>query len=517
MRLRRCGLRCGSVAGAGSRRAVRAVRAALPVGRRCGLRCRSVAGAGSAAGSVAGAGSAGAEHRRLGRRCRLGRCHGLAGAVAPPVSPKTSACSAGVAPPLPPSPSGSAARVAVVASPLTVWLPVGMVRVRRGAVRADLEVHVRAGAAAGAADLADLLAGLHVLVHGHVALRQVGVTGRRLARVADADHLPVAALGAGNAHGSAVRGANGRASRRRDVGAAVRVVAAVLAELAGDGAAADQRDDAPVGAAAVAARQTAPPLRAGLGAGTGAAAGADRRRRWRPAPNRTTRARSRRVHGIGVVVVKTTFEAKAGPRLRVETPVTARPWARWNAFTAPSVIGPKMPSLATCSSSWTAAPPHRCRRRTAARSSRRSPRRARDLRLASLPARRVADAAVSGPSTGEARMAAPAASVAPFWRGALRRTARLRSAAGATGARAFPQHGGADRARLAGTDPARMDVSPHLVLPSFFACLRGELTGSRGEAALRRSMTAIRPCDHLRPLGSPGPRPGRAQVRPDGT
>ena len=47
-------------------------------------------------------------------------------------------------------------------------------RILGHAVLADLEVHVRPGAAAGAADLADLLARLHVLVHGHARARTGG-------------------------------------------------------------------------------------------------------------------------------------------------------------------------------------------------------------------------------------------------------------------------------------------------------------------------------------------------------
>ena len=128
-------------------------------------------------------------------------------------------------------------------------------RIRGRAVPADLEVHVRAGAVAGAAHLADLLAGLDVLAHGDVALGQVGVARGVAAGVLDTDHLAVAALLAGDADGAAVGRADGRAGRHGDVGAAVGVVAAVLAVVAGDRAALHRGDDPAVGRAAVAGRR----------------------------------------------------------------------------------------------------------------------------------------------------------------------------------------------------------------------------------------------------------------------
>ena len=149
---------------------------------------------GGAALGRRGAGRLGRRPRRLGATSSTGTAvvavASAAGASAPPVLPKTSACccrrrAAGPALALGHRRAG---RLGGGAGGRAAALQV-RARILGHAVLADLEVHVRPGAAAGAADLADLLARLHVLVHGHAALGQVGVARGRLARVADADHL----------------------------------------------------------------------------------------------------------------------------------------------------------------------------------------------------------------------------------------------------------------------------------------------------------------------------------------
>ena len=103
-------------------------------------------------------------------------------------------------------------------------------------------------------------------------------------------------------------------------------------------------------------------------------------------------------------------------------PVVASPCRRWKLLTAPSVWGPKIPSAGICSWYWTAATAspvspydssHVCEPLTAALSA---------ISALVTPGRADdAEAPVTWLSVGAARMAAPAASVAPFRRGALRR------------------------------------------------------------------------------------------------
>ena len=88
-------------------------------------------------------------------------------------------------------------------------------------VHARLEVQVRAGAAAGAAHVADHLAlpDLAALRHGEA--RHVRVARRELARVRDADDVPVAALLAGEADVAAGGRADRGARRRGEIDAVV--------------------------------------------------------------------------------------------------------------------------------------------------------------------------------------------------------------------------------------------------------------------------------------------------------
>ena len=90
-------------------------------------------------------------------------------------------------------------------------------RVLRLAVDPSLEVQVRAGAAPGAADVADHLALLDARALRGGEARHMGVARRELAGVRDADDVPVAALLAGEADASARRGPDGRAGGGRDV------------------------------------------------------------------------------------------------------------------------------------------------------------------------------------------------------------------------------------------------------------------------------------------------------------
>ena len=225
---------------------------------------------------------------------------------------------------------------------------------------------------------------------------------------------------------------------------------------------------------------------------------------------------------MGVVVVEDDLRREQlGPRLGVDDAGHARPWLRWNSFTAPSVIGPKMPSFVTRSCEL-----DRGDRLTG-------------VAVGQQPGLLAADHGAAGRSPSWSLPASPSsptptsAATAPGRRGWPRRRPASRPsgagrcavrracvpAAGATVAASAPTaRRRRDRVRFAGTDPARMDVSPRSVLPSFFPCLRGELTGSRGEAALRRRHDGDSP---LRPLaaavGPPARAPGRARVRPDGT
>src|SRR5438309_7314803 len=62
------------------------------------------------------------------------------------------------------------------------------------AVDAGLVVQMRAGRAAGGADLADHLAGPHALADGDVDRREMAVAGDETVTVVDLDHLAIAAL-----------------------------------------------------------------------------------------------------------------------------------------------------------------------------------------------------------------------------------------------------------------------------------------------------------------------------------
>ena len=119
----------------------------------------------------------------------------------------------------------------------------------------------------------------------------------------------------------------------------------------------------------------------------------------------------------------------------------------WNVFTAPSVCGPKIPSAGIRSCAWTAATASPVSPYDSSQVF--SPLTAAFWATSVFVAPGRADdaeaAPVSGLSTGEARMAAPAARVAPFWRGALRRASRWRIPAPVrTVQRPLPQHGGAE-------------------------------------------------------------------------
>src|SRR5690349_4622751 len=71
-------------------------------------------------------------------------------------------------------------------------------RIDRFAVHARFVMQVRAGRAAGRADLADDLADTHRLSDSHVDLRQMAITGREPVAVVDLDHIAVAAVAAGD-------------------------------------------------------------------------------------------------------------------------------------------------------------------------------------------------------------------------------------------------------------------------------------------------------------------------------
>jgi hypothetical protein len=125
------------------------------------------------------------------------------------------------------------------------------------------------------------------------------------------------------------------------------------------------------------------------------------------------------------------LEANSAAHVFASTmPVASMRCASWNALTAPSVCGPKIPSAVICSSAW-----------TAATASPVSPYESSAVAPWSVPTTtafwaisalltpgraELAEATDATVSTGEARIAAPAASVAPFWRGALRRASRAR-------------------------------------------------------------------------------------------
>ena len=228
---------------------------------------------------------------------------------------------------------------------------------------------------------------------------------------------------------------------------------------------------------------------AGSGTGAGAGSGAGGRRGGIDGDaGRVGRRRGRRVnvgrgglgrrphgrargHGMGVVVVEHDLRCEQlGPGLGVDHA------GRRQALAALELLHGALGHAARRSRHPRPAadaarrrPPHRCRRRTAARSSHRSPRHAGRPRSWSLPA------APSSPT--------PPAATAPGWRGWPRRRPASRPsgagrcaaqrpsgpAADVTGAATAPTaRRSQDHARLSGTDPARMDVSPRSVLPSFF-------------------------------------------------
>ena len=109
-------------------------------------------------------------------------------------------------------------------------------------------------------------------------------------------------------------------------------------------------------------------------------------------------------------------------------PVTASPLLRWKSLTAPSVCGPKIPSAAIRSCVWSAATPGPVSPNDSSQVF--SPLTAAFWATSVLVTPGFADDAEAAPAsglrTGEARIAAPAAIVTPFWRGALRRASSFR-------------------------------------------------------------------------------------------
>src|SRR3954463_11297373 len=104
-------------------------------------------------------------------------------------------------------------------------------------------------------------------------------------------------------------------------------------------------------------------------------------------------------------------------------------------------------------------------------------------------------------------MAAPAASVAPFWRGALRRARRACSRRRCDRV--------SDRSHSTAEPRSRSDLgygsssdgrASTLGAPFLLLCLRGELTGSRGEVALRHRPGDDSPLRSTEPLLGPPAR-----------
>ena len=189
--------------------------AACRGGRRRADRCagvrsrRSVAGVGrsrrrgspAAAGSLVAAGVGRRSPRRLPRPALAVSSAASPGALPLPVAGGSVVRSTGLASERPlRSPSLALARRGRARSPGHRGAAQVLGRVARHAAHSGLEVEVRAGAVAGAAHVADHLTLLHVRARRDAEARQVRVTRRELARVRDADDVPVAALLAGEAH-----------------------------------------------------------------------------------------------------------------------------------------------------------------------------------------------------------------------------------------------------------------------------------------------------------------------------
>src|SRR5262245_15360650 len=98
----------------------------------------------------------------------------------------------------------------------------------RGGADADLVVQVRSGRAAGLADGADHLPGLHAAADVGVDRRQVRVHRLETDAVVHHHHVAVAAHAAGIDDGAATRGGHRRAAERADVEAGMELPAATV-------------------------------------------------------------------------------------------------------------------------------------------------------------------------------------------------------------------------------------------------------------------------------------------------